>query len=235
MSETQMPRLTGADVAEYLEHNPQFFEEHADLISRLVIPHPHGGRAISITERQMLALRDKNKALEGRMAELLGFGEANDAISEKMHRLAVALVAATTHYAELKVYAMTTPGVQNASCEFDVETLAPTYRLIIGIPGKSNAFAISRRLGLPEEIIQKAAERIDAENIRFEDVLTRLEEQRQSLERERAGAVALRQEMETAARKAARYQEEVAREREKATEAARAEATGLQDRIHGQG
>ena len=140
-----------------------------------------------------------------------------------------ALVAATTHYAELKVYAMTTPGVQNASCEFDVETLAPTYRLIIGIPGKSNAFAISRRLGLPEEIIQKAAERIDAENIRFEDVLTRLEEQRQALERERAGAVTLRQEMETAARKAARYQEEVAHEREKATEAARAEAQRIID------
>ena len=95
-----------------------------------------------------------------------------------------ALVAATTHYAELKVYAMTTPGVENASCEFDVDSLAPTYRLLIGIPGKSNAFAISQRLGLPKEIIQKAAERIDAENVRFEDVLTKLDEQRQEMERE---------------------------------------------------
>lgn len=131
-----------------------------------------------------------------------------------------ALVAATTHYAELKVYAMTTKGVQNASCEFNVETLAPTYRLMIGIPGKSNAFAISQRLGLPQEMIQKAAERIDAENIRFEDVLTRLEEQRQLMERERETAAQLRLEMETAARKAKQYRGELEREREKATLAA---------------
>ena len=95
--------LTGDAVAAYLEGNPEFFEQHADLISRLVIPHPHGGRAISITERQMLTLREKNKALEGKLAELLGFGEQNDAISEKMHRLAVALVAATTFQAVLHI------------------------------------------------------------------------------------------------------------------------------------
>jgi len=135
-----------------------------------------------------------------------------------------ALVAATTHYAELKVYAMTTQGVQNASCEFNVETLAPTYRLMIGIPGKSNAFAISRRLGLPQDMIQKAAERIDAENIRFEDVLTRLEEQRQIMERERAAAAELRREMELSARKAKQYREEVERERERAREAAEEKA-----------
>ena len=92
-----------------------------------------------------------------------------------------ALVAATTHYAELKVYAMTTPGVENASCEFNVDTLAPTYRVLIGIPGKSNAFAISRRLGLPDYIIQRAADRIDAENVRFEDVISQLESQRQAV------------------------------------------------------
>ena len=95
-----------------------------------------------------------------------------------------AMVAATTHYAELKVYAMTTPGVENASCEFDVETLAPTYRLLVGIPGKSNAFAIARRLGISEEIIQDAAARVDAENVRFEDVLTKLDHQRQEMENE---------------------------------------------------
>ncbi|MBL8415737.1 MAG: DUF484 family protein [Propionivibrio sp.] len=84
------------EIAQYLQDNPQFFEEHADLISRLVIPHPHGGRTISITERQMLGLRDKNKLLEGKMSELLQFGEENDSISEKMHRLGVAMIAAAS-------------------------------------------------------------------------------------------------------------------------------------------
>jgi hypothetical protein len=84
------------EIAQYLQDNPQFFEEHADLISRLVIPHPHGGRTISITERQMLGLRDKNKLLEGKMGELLQFGEENDTISEKMHRLGVAMIAAAS-------------------------------------------------------------------------------------------------------------------------------------------
>lgn len=84
------------DVAQFLQDNPQFFDEHADLMSRLVIPHPHGGRTISITERQMLSLRDKNKQLEGKMGELLQFGEENDSISEKMHRLGVAMIAAAS-------------------------------------------------------------------------------------------------------------------------------------------
>lgn len=85
--------MKSEEVAQYLLGNPQFFEEHAELISRMVIPHPHGGRTISITERQMLSLRDKNKQLEGKMDELLQFGEENDTISEKMHRLGVAMIA----------------------------------------------------------------------------------------------------------------------------------------------
>ena len=139
------------------------------------------------------------------------------------------LVAATTHYAELKVYAMSTPGVENASCEFNVETLAPTYRVLIGVPGKSNAFAISRRLGLPDYIIQKAADRIDAENVRFEDVLSQLDIQRQAMEREKEKAEQLRREMESAKAQADEYRERIEEERRKATEKAQAEARAIID------
>ena len=127
-----------------------------------------------------------------------------------------ALVAATTHYAELKVYAMTTPGVENASCELNVDSLAPTYRLLIGIPGKSNAFAISERLGLPKSIIQKAAARIDAENVRFEDVLTQLDEQRQEMEWEKEAAARLRREMEETAKASREYKAKMEAERAQA-------------------
>ena len=140
-----------------------------------------------------------------------------------------ALVAATTHYAELKVYAMTTPGVENASCEFNVDTLAPTYRLVLGIPGKSNAFAISRRLGLPEYIIDKAAARLDAENVRFEDVLTKLDQQRQEMERERDAARRLKLEMEQSAAKAREYRQKLEEERAKVVEKAQAEARSIID------
>ena len=88
--------MKSEEVAQYLQDHPQFFEEHAELMSHMVIPHPHGGRTISITERQMLSLRDKNKQLEVKMNELLQFGEENDSISEKMHRLGVAMIAAAS-------------------------------------------------------------------------------------------------------------------------------------------
>ena len=140
-----------------------------------------------------------------------------------------ARAAATTHYAELKTFAMTTPGVENASCEFNVDTLAPTYRLVMGIPGKSNAFAISRRLGLPEEIIDRAAARLDAENVRFEDVLTKLDQQRQELEKEQRQAAQLRLEMEQAAAKAQEYRDSLQKEKEKNEARAKAEARAILD------
>ena len=140
-----------------------------------------------------------------------------------------AMVAATTHYAELKVYAMTTPGVENASCEFDVETLAPTYRLLVGIPGKSNAFAIARRLGISEEIIQDAAARVDAENVRFEDVLTKLDHQRQEMVKEQRQAAQLRREMEEASAKAQAYRDQLQKEKEKAEASAKAQARAILD------
>ena len=140
-----------------------------------------------------------------------------------------AMVAATTHYAELKVYAMTTPGVENASCEFDVETLAPTYRLLVGIPGKSNAFAIARRLGISEEIIQDAAARVDAEDVRFEDVLTKLDHQRQEMEKEQRQAAQLRREMEEASAKAQVYRDQLQKEKEKAEVSAKAQARAILD------
>lgn len=93
--------MKSEEVAKYLQDNPQFFEDHADFMSRMVIPHPHGGRTISITERQMLSLRDKNKQLDAKMNELLEYGEENDAISEKMHRLGVAMIAAASFQAVL--------------------------------------------------------------------------------------------------------------------------------------
>lgn len=150
------------------------------------------------------------------------------AIIERTRALG-ALVAATTHYAELKLYAMTTAGVENASCEFDVDSLAPTYRLLIGVPGRSNAFAISRRLGLPQEVIDRAAARVDSENVRFEEVLSRLEKQRKALEEEQTQAASLRRELEQSADAARAYRAALEEERQKATAQARAEAQEIVD------
>lgn len=135
-----------------------------------------------------------------------------------------AMVAATTHYAELKVYATNTPGVQNASCEFDIETLRPTYRLLVGIPGKSNAFAISARLGLPEEIIEKARASVGTESASFEATIEKLEQQRVRMEKyEQEAALKLR-EAEEKAKNASRLQAELSVRLEKAQEKSRREA-----------
>ncbi len=136
-------------------------------------------------------------------------------------------VVATTHYAELKLYAMRTQGVINASCEFNVETLQPTYKLLIGIPGKSNAFAIARKLGLTEDILKEADDLVGKSDKDFEDVLSQLEQQRQQMESARQEAERLRQETQKIKQQSEEYHTQLRKEKEKAMEAARREAQSI--------
>lgn len=135
-----------------------------------------------------------------------------------------AKVAVTTHYAELKLYAMRTANIINASCEFDVDTLQPTYKLLIGIPGKSNAFAISRKLGLPDHILKNAMDFVSQSDRDFEDVLNQLEDQRKQMESARIEAERLRSEIERIKKDNETAGKLLQQEREKALSQARAEA-----------
>lgn len=152
------------------------------------------------------------------------------AIIERL-KLYGAKLCATTHYAEIKMYALQTPRVENACCEFDVETLSPTYRLLVGVPGKSNAFAISERLGMDPTVVDRARELVSTENANFEDVVGKLEQSRQELEKEHEKAEQYRRETERARAEILKEKEEMERNREKELEAARISARRLVEQV----
>lgn len=155
------------------------------------------------------------------------------AILEKL-RAQGAHIAATTHYAELKEYAIHTAGVENGSCEFDVATLRPTYRLLVGVPGRSNAFAISSRLGMADDVVNRARELVSAENRRMEDVVSRLEDRRQQLEQELADAQNARIAAQNAGQKAREQMEQAKRRQQQELEKAHAEAQRIVERARWQ-
>ena len=134
---------------------------------------------------------------------------------------------ATTHYSELKVYALSTPGVENACCEFDVESLRPTYRLLLGIPGKSNAFAISGKLGLPDFIIEDAKKRLSEQDISFEDLLADLEASRRTIEKEREEIASYRRETEALKLQAEKRQEKLDEQRDRIIREANEKANAI--------
>lgn len=151
-----------------------------------------------------------------------------EAILEYLHQRG-AKIAATTHYAELKAYALETKGVENASCEFDVASLRPTYRLLIGMPGRSNAFAISKRLGMADEIIDRAKSLVSSDNVAFEKTVASLEESRQQYEKKTQEAEELMQKAKAETERARQYKDGIEKLRQDELDKARTQATRIVD------